>query len=56
MILLSSGVTVTLCHSCFMSWRYGYSLSTLQFTILLALLFTIWQGYEYQTTWLNLEQ
>lgn len=53
-LLLSSGATVTLCHHCFMCSRYQHSISSLQATILLALIFTVWQGYEYHSTWLNI--
>lgn len=53
-LLLSSGATVTLCHHCLMCSRYKHSFSSLQATIWLAWIFTFWQGYEYQTTWLNI--
>ena len=53
-LLLSSGATVTLCHHCLMCSRYKHSLVSLQATIWLAWIFTFWQGYEYQTTWLNI--
>jgi cytochrome c oxidase subunit 3 len=53
-LLLSSGATVTVCHHSLMANRYKDSITSLEATIWLAMIFTFWQGYEYQTTFLNI--
>jgi cytochrome c oxidase subunit 3 len=46
-ILLSSGAAVTYAHHCFRGGRRGHALLGMVLTILLALIFTGFQGYEY---------
>lgn len=54
LILLSSGATVTWCHHGALVGRHCCFISSLQCTIWLALIFTFWQAYEYQSSWLNI--
>ena len=53
-LLLSSGATVTSCHHSLMSNRHEASLTSLFATVCLAMIFTFWQAYEYQTTYLDI--
>lgn len=46
-ILLSSGVTITWSHHAFQSNNFNQALNSLGLTIILAIIFTGWQGFEY---------
>ena len=47
LLLLTSGATLTVCHNALLSGRAPISMYLLSLTLLLALLFTGIQGYEY---------
>nr|YP_011017294.1 cytochrome c oxidase subunit III [Amblyomma dissimile]WQF68957.1 cytochrome c oxidase subunit III [Amblyomma dissimile] len=46
-ILISSGISVTWAHHCIMNGKYQFSLNSLKITIMLGILFTIFQMFEY---------